>query len=1020
MKIKLIELIITLFISLFICTNNQEHITIPYIIHKNFLILLNRKMVTIENDGIHFYNSDLITEDISKKILFKNNFSSKIDNEKISIVQFSEDNGGYIMILVFNLIYFFNSDGVKINTIILPNLIRAINYCLTPYKKENNYLYYIISYPKEKNFYLLEFRFNIKSFENQIIIDLKKNTQIYKTHLKTIQKTILGLSCIFMTYTSKKHDILTCFYIINFPREIHSRSFEPYNNFKKLNYFFHYYEINIELSDKILITAFANNYKNKTLISLYNKDFFWMTFDFDNSFSYPMKKFNISSREVSTLYSQNKNYYFKQNYKTYFIFLLLNKRKILFNIFNDDCVLEKQGFFNIEEFYYNNSYFLYLNETYYNILKKKRNILNLLNFVKKITNLRIKTIVKNKFIKNIFFNKRRKLNNENDDNNKENIKENDKDNSKDNAKENDKEKENDKDNEKENEKNNNNPPPNFEEFNQEKINISNISLIDFEECEQILKKQYNIDINVTLIIYQVNNMGKRKPMSLEVYEPINNTKLDLKYCNNTKLRIEVPVDINENEIFKYDIYSSYYNDICFPYTSENGTDVILSDRRREFFKEDLSLCKSNCDFHGYNRESKNARCECGIETEDEEDDSNSEESTIDEDKFFSNFINITSITNIEVLKCYKITFTKDGLIKNYGSYIIFFIILIYIIYLIYFIVKGYSNFINKIDIIIKKKNCNNNKIIKTKIKRRKTSINFPPKKIYQNKQSKEHKNISIKLSETNKNKTNIILKLKKSKSTSLYEKKDKKCLTNKDINKNRNKTNNKIKKKINYNDFEINSLNYKEALKIDKRTFCQYYLSLLRTKHIFIFTFITRDDYNSFIIKFCLFCFGFALYLTVNVLFFNDSTMHKIYEDNGNFNFIYQIPQIIYSTIISSIINYIIRYFSLSEKNVLKIKTSKNYIIEDIPKVIKCLRIKFLFFFLLSFIFLFFFWFYLSCFCSVYTNTQKHAISNSLISFGLSLIYPFALYLIPGMLRSISLNDINNNKNCMYKISQIL
>ena len=27
--------------------------------------------------------------------------------------------------------------------------------------------------------------------------------------------------------------------------------------------------------------------------------------------------------------------------------------------------------------------------------------------------------------------------------------------------------------------------------------------------------------------------------------------------------------------------------------------------------------------------------------------------------------------------------------------------------------------------------------------------------------------------------------------------------------------------------------------------------------------------------------------------FFSDDTMHKIYEDQGNFNFIYQLPQIL-------------------------------------------------------------------------------------------------------------------------------
>ena len=48
--------------------------------------------------------------------------------------------------------------------------------------------------------------------------------------------------------------------------------------------------------------------------------------------------------------------------------------------------------------------------------------------------------------------------------------------------------------------------------------------------------------------------------------------------------------------------------------------------------------------------------------------------------------------------------------------------------------------------------------------------------------------------------------------------------------------------------------------------------------------------------------------------------MHKIYEDKGSFNFFYHIPQILYSTLISSVINMIIKNLSLSEKNVLEIK----------------------------------------------------------------------------------------------------
>ena len=62
-----------------------------------------------------------------------------------------------------------------------------------------------------------------------------------------------------------------------------------------------------------------------------------------------------------------------------------------------------------------------------------------------------------------------------------------------------------------------------------------------------------------------------------------------------------------------------------------------------------------------------------------------------------------------------------------------------------------------------------------------------------------------------------------------------------------------------YTNLEMNSLDYEEALRIDKRTYCQYYLSLLRTKHILIFTFFQINDYNSQAIKIYIFFFSILL-----------------------------------------------------------------------------------------------------------------------------------------------------------------
>ena len=111
--------------------------------------------------------------------------------------------------------------------------------------------------------------------------------------------------------------------------------------------------------------------------------------------------------------------------------------------------------------------------------------------------------------------------------------------------------------------------------------------------------------------------------------------------------------------------------------------------------------------------------------------------------------------------------------------------------------------------------------------------------------------------------------------------------------------------------------------------------------------------------------------------------MHKIYEDKGKFNFLYQIPQILYSTLISKSIDFLIKNLSLSQDKIVELKQENEKTNLDIKyrkKLIRTLKIKFIFFFIISFIILVLFWYYITCFCGIYVNTQIHLINDSLIS----------------------------------------
>ena len=547
-----------------------------------------------------------------------------------------------------------------------------------------------------------------------------------------------------------------------------------------------------------------------------------------------------------------------------------------------------------------------------------------------------------------------------------------------------------------------------------------------------------MDDNEELIIFKIEHYEKELLIPIieyEIYNINDNIKIDLNICQNSKIELSIPVLINETELFKYDPNSPFYNDKCFPYTTNDQTDMILSDRKNEFNYNNLSVCEKNCEYNGYDFETKKVNCKCNTKIKF----SSIKDITINKEKLITKFLfkDIKYSTNLYVIKCYSLLAIRKYMISNIGSYIIIFIFIFFILLYIIFRQIEYDKLISIIRNIINEKikleqknkednnkNENNKQnniketskiIIKKKIKKSKRKSLYnnniddinSASSIRQIKNSQEFtnsikaKNINIELNSNNilnQDPKDIVIYNKINNSNSMIN----------NLNPNQSSS---------LNDKELNILTYKDALNLDKRTYIQYYASLLRTKHLIIFSCFSWNDYNSLILKINLFLMNFALYYVVNAFFFNDSTMHKIYMEKGAFNFIYQLPQIIYSCIITAVINNFIKYLSLTENDIIEMKKA-NVDSTKAKKIERCFNIRFNLFFTFSFIFIILFWYFLACFCAVFTNTQIHLIKDTLISFSISLVYPLLIYLIPGIFRIQSLK--RNNMEYMYKISKII
>ena len=476
---------------------------------------------------------------------------------------------------------------------------------------------------------------------------------------------------------------------------------------------------------------------------------------------------------------------------------------------------------------------------------------------------------------------------------------------------------------------------------------TNYTSIDLGECETKLKEEYNISQTESLYILKmdVKQEGYKIPkIEYEVYYPLNGDSklclLNLSICDNTDINVYLPLELDGN-LNQYDPNSDFYNDICNTFTSENGTDLTLSERKHNYINNNLTICEEDCNLEQYNETIRKAKCSCKVKAEFV---NKISENVLSKENLLKNFVDFNNIFNIKILKCLYLILTIKVFKDNYANDILSAIVALYFIILIIFICKGYKDEIKfYIDIIVYF-TLFPNKILSILSKREKKEKKQIPLRLNKYHKFNIYKIINVQNSQgillnsknkfikkgviSNPIKKNINLNFTKRKSVNI--KKSNKIILNDKAPKRFNKFETlkevelyKLYKKVyTKTDNELNDLSYKDALKYDKRTYFTFYCSLVKSNHLLFFSFFSKFDFNSRIIKIYLFFFNFATFFFVNALFFTDETMGKINIDGGSFNFLYNLPQILYSSIISSIINTLIRMFALTENSFIEYRNT--------------------------------------------------------------------------------------------------
>ena len=545
-----------------------------------------------------------------------------------------------------------------------------------------------------------------------------------------------------------------------------------------------------------------------------------------------------------------------------------------------------------------------------------------------------------------------------------------------------------------------------------------IDEIDFGICYNKIQNEFNInDKNLIIVIISkiINNIlttidkfifnpitGEKIIFTLICKDDTLTVKKDLKEQMKNDENIKSLEELAEQGINIFNPNDDFYTDLCFHFKSPiNGKDIPLKDRLKLFFPN-ITLCDQGCFTKGVNLTTFKSICQCALND------------LINNDFLGNNvflqqslgeFTDILTKTNIEVLKCYKDVFNKNIYKNNTGFIIVIVLITVKLvmIFIYYyksrFIIKKYvMGLTDKFIIFLSTQKKNNKKL---------------PKITKRKKKGKNQINKFIELN-NRKNSNDII-----DKSDEFFEEKIEDTVINNIENDNN--------LNINIQDYietDLDEMDYDDAIRKDKRKFCQYFYSRIINDQIILSTFLNQEILKPLPVKIILLILNIDLYFIINGLFFNENYISELLnQQKETFSSIINriLDRIVIITITGVIINYIIEFFFVEENKIRGVfKREKNNLIilkYEIVQIIKNTYKKYNIFIIISGIIMIFSLYYSFCFNNVYPSIKGEWIKSSIIIIVIMQILPIIICLMYTSIRFISFKCKSER---LFKLSSFL
>ena len=226
--------------------------------------------------------------------------------------------------------------------------------------------------------------------------------------------------------------------------------------------------------------------------------------------------------------------------------------------------------------------------------------------------------------------------------------------------------------------------------------------------------------------------------------------------------------------------------------------------------------------------------------------------------------------------------------------------------------------------------------------------------------------------------------------------------------------------KIDFDDME-----YDDAVKLDKRSFCVYFTEKIKSKQIIMNTFCNKEKLIPMSIKIILLALNIDLYFVINGLFFNEEYLTEVFELDEEESFFSFLPRSIgrffYTTIVGIIVGIIIDCIFIEENKIKRIflreKNDSMQLKYEISMVVQSIKNRFTTFIILCIFIAIISWYYISCFNNTYPRIKMEWIKSSVAIIIIMNILSIFIVLLETVIRALSFYYKSEK---LYKLKKLI